>query len=256
MIQRAAIHVQSSGRSVVTGANVLIAMFTERDNRTFQILSDHDITRYDAVNFVSYAVARDASWEEKWPSVLTNLKFIGMGAPDTAGRDQKRASLRKAEQKKISGTIETNGEGLSLLARSLELQITLEVERLQATKPNFRSEDEAKAFGDQIDFLTGLSASLGALAQGIATIAEAQGVGGKDDPDTVAENLQDLRDATLSFLSENRGSVGLICVRIPAMLGSIALFSSAGASMVSATPILMALFGGDKIVQLIRSVKH
>ena len=51
VIQRAAIHVQSSGRTEVTGANVLVAIFAERESNAAYFLQEQDMTRYDAVNF-------------------------------------------------------------------------------------------------------------------------------------------------------------------------------------------------------------
>ena len=49
VIQRAAIHVQSSGHNEVTGANVLVAMFAERESHAAYFLQEQDMTRYDAV---------------------------------------------------------------------------------------------------------------------------------------------------------------------------------------------------------------
>src|ERR1700730_14025231 len=50
VIQRALIHVQSSGREEVTGANVLVAIFAERESHAAYFLQEQDMTRYDAVN--------------------------------------------------------------------------------------------------------------------------------------------------------------------------------------------------------------
>ena len=58
MIQRAAIHVQSSGRTEVTGANVLVAIFAERESNAAYFLQEQDMTRYDAVNFIATASPR------------------------------------------------------------------------------------------------------------------------------------------------------------------------------------------------------
>ena len=55
VIQRAAIHVQSSGRSEVTGANVLVAIFAERESHAAYFLQEQNMTRYDAVNFITLA---------------------------------------------------------------------------------------------------------------------------------------------------------------------------------------------------------
>jgi ATP-dependent Clp protease ATP-binding subunit ClpA len=58
VIQRAVIHVQSSGREDVTGANVLIAIFAERESHAAYFLQEQQMTRYDAVNFISHGIAK------------------------------------------------------------------------------------------------------------------------------------------------------------------------------------------------------
>ncbi len=67
VIQRAAIHVQSSGRTEVTGANVLVAIFAERESNAAYFLQDQDMTRYDAVNFIAHGVAKDPAFGEARP---------------------------------------------------------------------------------------------------------------------------------------------------------------------------------------------
>ncbi|RJL05322.1 ATP-dependent Clp protease ATP-binding subunit ClpA [Paracoccus aestuarii] len=64
VIQRAAIHVQSSGRQEVTGANVLVAIFAERESNAAYFLQEMDMTRYDAVNFIAHGVAKNPSFNE------------------------------------------------------------------------------------------------------------------------------------------------------------------------------------------------
>ena len=64
VIQRAAIHVQSSGRSEVTGANVLVAMFAERESNAAYFLQDQNMTRYDAVNFIAHGVAKNTDYDD------------------------------------------------------------------------------------------------------------------------------------------------------------------------------------------------
>ena len=67
VIQRAAIHVQSSGRTEVTGANVLVAIFAERESNAAFFLQEQDMTRYDAVNFIAHGVAKDPAYGESRP---------------------------------------------------------------------------------------------------------------------------------------------------------------------------------------------
>ncbi|PQM63893.1 MAG: ATP-dependent Clp protease ATP-binding subunit ClpA, partial [Rhodobacteraceae bacterium] len=64
VIQRAAIHVQSSGRTEVTGANVLVAIFAERESHAAFFLQEQDMTRYDAVNFIAHGVAKNPKFSE------------------------------------------------------------------------------------------------------------------------------------------------------------------------------------------------
>ncbi len=67
VIQRAAIHVQSSGRTEVTGANVLVAIFAERESNAAYFLQEQDMTRYDAVNFIAHGVAKNPAYGESRP---------------------------------------------------------------------------------------------------------------------------------------------------------------------------------------------
>ena len=67
VIQRAAIHVQSSGRTEVTGANVLVAIFAERESNAAYFLQEQEMTRYDAVNFIAHGVAKNPAYGEARP---------------------------------------------------------------------------------------------------------------------------------------------------------------------------------------------
>ena len=85
VIQRAAIHVQSSGRSEVTGANVLVAIFAERESHAAFFLQEQDMTRYDAVNFIAHGVAK-------------NPKFVESRPP--AGNDQQQETSEEGSEEK------------------------------------------------------------------------------------------------------------------------------------------------------------
>jgi ATP-dependent Clp protease ATP-binding subunit ClpA len=67
VIQRAVIHVQSSGREEVTGANVLVAIFAERESHAAYFLQEQDMTRYDAVNFISHGIAKSGATSSAQP---------------------------------------------------------------------------------------------------------------------------------------------------------------------------------------------
>ena len=67
VVQRAAIHVQTSGRQEVTGANVLVAMFSERESHAVYYLQEQEMTRFDAVNYISHGIAKVPSRSESRP---------------------------------------------------------------------------------------------------------------------------------------------------------------------------------------------
>src|ERR1039458_4503620 len=67
VIQRAVIHVQSSGREEVTGANVLVAIFAERESHAAYFLQEQDMTRYDAVNYIGHGIAKRPGLTEQRP---------------------------------------------------------------------------------------------------------------------------------------------------------------------------------------------
>ncbi|MFT4942096.1 MAG: ATP-dependent Clp protease ATP-binding subunit ClpA [Paraglaciecola sp.] len=59
VLQRAVFHVQSSGKDEVTGANVLVAIFSEQESQAVYILKKADVTRLDVVNFISHGVSKN-----------------------------------------------------------------------------------------------------------------------------------------------------------------------------------------------------
>ncbi|MFC1674219.1 Clp protease N-terminal domain-containing protein, partial [Pseudomonadota bacterium] len=65
VIQRAIIHVQSSGREEVTGANVMVALFSERESHAVFFLEEQDMTRLDAVNYISHGIAKAPGMSEE-----------------------------------------------------------------------------------------------------------------------------------------------------------------------------------------------
>jgi ATP-dependent Clp protease ATP-binding subunit ClpA len=67
VIQRAAIHVQSSGREEVTGANILVAIFAERESHAAYFLQEQNMSRYDAVTYISHGIAKRPGASETRP---------------------------------------------------------------------------------------------------------------------------------------------------------------------------------------------
>ncbi len=94
VIQRAAIHVQSSGRTEVTGANVLVAIFAERESNAAYFLQEQEMTRYDAVNFIAHGVAKDPAFGETRP-VSGSTEQEEEAQPAGQEGEQKESALAK-----------------------------------------------------------------------------------------------------------------------------------------------------------------
>ena len=100
MIQRAVIHVQSSGREEVTGANVLVAIFAERESHAAYFLQEQDMTRYDAVNYISHGIAKRPGMSEARPVRGVDDEADSQGARRRAEEEGRRARglLRQPQQ--------------------------------------------------------------------------------------------------------------------------------------------------------------
>ena len=123
VIQRAAIHVQSSGRTEVTGANVLVAIFAERESNAAFFLQEQEMTRYDAVNFIAHGVAKDPAYGEE--RTVTGTSDITEDPTKSDGEAGKESALSKycvdlnAKSKK--------GEVDPLIGRSHEVERCIQV---------------------------------------------------------------------------------------------------------------------------------
>ncbi|MDA0362057.1 MAG: ATP-dependent Clp protease ATP-binding subunit ClpA [Proteobacteria bacterium] len=95
VIQRAAIHIQSSGRSEVTGANVLVAIFAERESNATYFLQEQEMTRYDAVNFIAHGVAKDPNFGEARPVTSSTDASDAELDPSKTEKDKKESALAK-----------------------------------------------------------------------------------------------------------------------------------------------------------------
>ncbi|SDR39279.1 ATP-dependent Clp protease ATP-binding subunit ClpA [Pseudovibrio sp. Tun.PSC04-5.I4] len=138
VIQRAVIHVQSSGREEVTGANVLVAIFAERESHAAYFLQEQEMTRYDAVNYISHGIAKRAGMSE--PRRVRGVEEdsdsggneanVGMPPPPSGGgsTDQTKRKTEALEaycanlnEKAFSGKIDP------LIGRSKEISRTIQI---------------------------------------------------------------------------------------------------------------------------------
>ncbi len=76
VLQRAVFHVQSAGKKEVTGANVLVALFSEQDSQAVYLLNQQDVTRLDVVNFISHGISKvpGENQEEEAPGETDDVR--------------------------------------------------------------------------------------------------------------------------------------------------------------------------------------
>ena len=115
VIQRAVIHVQSSGREEVTGANVLIAIFAERESHAAYFLQEQDMTRYDAVNYISHGIAKRPGVSEARPVRGVDEETETKGSDDSKKKGEALDTYcvnlnKKARDGKIDPVIGRNSE--------------------------------------------------------------------------------------------------------------------------------------------------
>lgn len=77
VLQRAVFHVQSSGRSEVSGANVLVAIFSEQESQAAYLLRKHEVSRLDVVNFLSHGTRKDEPGQAQNPEHPVNEEQAG-----------------------------------------------------------------------------------------------------------------------------------------------------------------------------------
>jgi len=106
VLQRAAIHVQSSGREEVTGANALIALFSERESHAVYFLGQHEMTRFDAVNYVSHGIAKVEGLDEFHSPVADDSDVDEENQEVKAGKDALKAYCVNLNQKAKDGKID------------------------------------------------------------------------------------------------------------------------------------------------------
>ena len=129
VLQRAAIHVQSSGRENVTGANMIVALFSEKESHAVYFLQQQDMTRLDAVQYISHGVSK-AQDEMDGEEIIDNT---------ADGQQQKSPSKKALDQfcinlnkKSLDGKIDP------LIGRKLEVDRTIQILcRRQKNNPIF-----------------------------------------------------------------------------------------------------------------------
>ncbi len=128
VVQRAAIHVQSSGRDEVTGANVLVALFSERESHAVYYLQLQDMTRLDAVNFISHGIAKAPGRASGRPTSSATPPEGG-GSPEA---DREEKGSRRAQDALSTYCVNLNKKATSgkidpLIGRDSEVERTIQI---------------------------------------------------------------------------------------------------------------------------------
>src|SRR4249920_318539 len=134
VIHRAVAHVQSSGREEVTGANVLVAIFAERESHAAFFLQEQHMTRFDAVNYISHGIAKRAGMSEPRTvrGVEDDAATVDGGDEKKRGADALEVYCINLNQKARAGRIDP------LIGRGPEIQRTIQVMcRRQKNNPLF-----------------------------------------------------------------------------------------------------------------------
>ncbi|XOV78385.1 MAG: ATP-dependent Clp protease ATP-binding subunit ClpA [Aestuariibacter sp.] len=116
VLQRAVFHVQSSGKEEVTGANVLVAIFSEQESQAVYILKKSDVTRLDVVNFISHGITKNE--DEEGSSVDSEEE-------DSVESDESQSVLAKFSTN--LNQLAKDGKVDPLIGRDDELERTIQV---------------------------------------------------------------------------------------------------------------------------------
>ena len=118
VLQRAVFHVQSSGKKEVTGANVLVAIFSEQESQAAYFLNKQDITRLDVVNFISHGISKVAG-DQGEEDATTEAE--GAAATDNAPKKPLESFATNLNEMAMKGKIDP------LIGRRSEIERTIQI---------------------------------------------------------------------------------------------------------------------------------
>src|SRR5690348_29815 len=131
VVQRAVLHVQNSGREEVTGANVLVALFTERESHAVYFLQEQNMTRLDAVSYISHGIAKRPGMSQQ-KTVRGAEEDDDGEKPNKQGTEALEAYCVNLNEKAKSGRIDP------LIGREAEVERTIQILcRRQKNNPLF-----------------------------------------------------------------------------------------------------------------------
>ncbi len=146
----------------------------------------------------------------------------------------------------IRQRIVQNSRDLAAIAALLVQDLDREIDRLESSLPN----DEVR-YNDHIGFLEFLKRIRGR----VLSLAKALELASQGATEPAVDLTKHLGTEVSTWLAENKKEFVDLGIRVPAMGAAVALLSLCGANMVVATPVLMALFGGKKVADIIKETK-
>ncbi|WP_417452032.1 ATP-dependent Clp protease ATP-binding subunit ClpA [Kordiimonas sp.] len=125
VVQRALLHVQSSGREEMTGANLLVALFSERESHAVYFLQSQDMTRLDAVSYISHGIA-------KVPELKEDRQVRGADEEEEVHSEQPASESKKADTALAAYCVDLNekakeGKIDPLIGRAAELERAVQI---------------------------------------------------------------------------------------------------------------------------------
>ncbi len=124
VVQRAILHVQSSAKDVVTGANVLVALFSERESYAVYFLQQQDMSRLDAVSYISHGIGKDGK--------ITSTEITGSGEQNEDQSEPAAKSKKDKESALDQFTVNLNEKAKQgridpLIGRAAEVDRTVQI---------------------------------------------------------------------------------------------------------------------------------
>jgi ATP-dependent Clp protease ATP-binding subunit ClpA len=132
VVQRAAIHVQSSGRDEVSGANVLVALFSERESHAVYFLQLQDMTRLDAVNFISHGIAKAPGRTQNRPVQGTPSTSASKDNEESGEKEEKPSRGNRSQDALTNYCVNLNKKAQAgkidpLIGRDSEIERTIQI---------------------------------------------------------------------------------------------------------------------------------
>src|ERR1700690_2072306 len=132
VVQRAVLHVQNSGRDEVTGANVLVALFTERESHAVYFLHEQNMNRLDAVSYISHGIAKRPGMSQPKPARGAPEEEEEGEKPNKQGTEALEAYCVNLNEKAKAGRVDP------LIGRGPEVERTIQILcRRQKNNPLF-----------------------------------------------------------------------------------------------------------------------